>query len=154
MDPTALAEALYQVILGRHSDPGGLEATVNAIKSGNLAARILDMLGSPEYQAAHGGTNVPPATGQPGTIDSLRGLIAADVKLARGSEATDADYAYWLPKLQGDMDHLDYWHKRLLGWEAGGADVAKFGPYAPGGRGDADPESQLPDLEALASAEG
>jgi len=75
--------------------------------------------------------------------EAYRTLIASDIKTAYGREATDEDYAYWLPKLQGPNDSgfvtggkmsaTEYWHRRLLGWQAGGADVATSGPYAGGG---------------------
>jgi hypothetical protein len=71
--------------------------------------------------------------------DSLRKLIASDMRLANGREATETDYAYWLPKLQepcdsgfvtsGQMTGVEYYH-RMLGWQAGGSDMATSGPYA------------------------
>ena len=80
--------------------------------------------------------------------EQLRALIAADIKLASGREATSSDYAYWLPMLQsecdsglvtsGQMTGVEYSHRRMLGWQAGGDDQAKFGPYA------SSPEAQGP----------
>lgn len=73
----------------------------------------------------------------------LKQVIAGDIRTACGRQATDADYAYWLPKMEGPCDSsmvtsgqmsaLEYWHQRLLGMGAGGGDMARFGPYARGG---------------------
>lgn len=83
--------------------------------------------------------------GETGTseVASYRKLIAEDIKTAYGREATDEDYTYWLEKLQGPNDSgfvtsgkmgaTEYWHRRMLGWQAGGSDVALHGPYAGGG---------------------
>ncbi len=70
----------------------------------------------------------------------LRAMVRQDLWVAYGREATETDFEYWLPKLKGECDSgyvtggqmsaIDYWHNRLLGWQAGGEDVAKAGPYA------------------------
>jgi hypothetical protein len=75
--------------------------------------------------------------------NQLKQVIAGDIRTAYGREATDADYSYWLGKMEGPCDSsmvtsgqmsaLEYWHQRLLGMGAGGSDVARFGPYAGGG---------------------
>jgi hypothetical protein len=44
-----LAEGLYQEILKRPADLGGLEGTMNAIKEGRIAQRAADMLNSQEF---------------------------------------------------------------------------------------------------------
>lgn len=59
-----------------------------------------------------------------------RGLIDRSLKTAYNRNATDTDYSYWLPKLEGDPNNTNYWEQRLLGQGAGGADVATSGPYA------------------------
>ncbi len=78
----------------------------------------------------------------PALLDAFRRLIDADLMMAYGRNATEADHAYWLPKLLGPCDSgfvtsgqlsgTEYWHRRLLGWQAGGPDTARFGPYAGG----------------------
>jgi hypothetical protein len=89
------------------------------------------------------GAQGPAADAGPSDDESYRALIAADIRTAYGREATDQDYAYWLGKLEGPNDSgfvtsgkmtaTEYWHRRMLGWQAGGADVATSGPYAGGG---------------------
>ena len=32
----------------------------------------------------------------------------------------------------GQMTGVEYYHRRMLGWQAGGSDAAKAGPYAGG----------------------
>jgi len=91
-----------------------------------------------------------PGAATPSAEEQFRKLIAADVKAARGSEATQADYDYWLPKLMGpndsgfvtsgQMSATEYWHRRMLGWQAGGPDAARFGPYS----GDGQEHSAVP----------
>jgi hypothetical protein len=44
-----LAERLYQEILKRPADPGGLEGTIRAIEDGQIARRAADMLNSQEF---------------------------------------------------------------------------------------------------------
>jgi len=73
-------------------------------------------------------------------MDPYMKLIDADMKTAYGRDATQSDYDYWLPKLlgpndsslvtSGQMTGTEYWHRRMLGWQAGGADQATQGPYA------------------------
>lgn len=62
----------------------------------------------------------------------LRQIIQTDSQASQHRDATAKDYGYWLPMMLGTPDP-GYWHKRLLGWEAGGDDMAKFGPYANAG---------------------
>lgn len=86
------------------------------------------------------GTSAPAAAD---STEQFKKLIHDDIKTASGREATQADYDYWLPKLQGpndsgfvtsgQMSGTEYWHRRMLGWQAGGSDVATMGPYAGGG---------------------
>ena len=100
--------------------------------------------------AANGASPASPASGvgatQGTSTDStaaFKKLIDQDMQTAYGRPATQADYDYWLPKLQGpndsslvtggQMNATEYWHRRMLGWEAGGSDVATSGPYAGGG---------------------
>jgi hypothetical protein len=75
--------------------------------------------------------------------EAYRALIDADMRTAHsGRPATADDYAYWLPKLEGGCDTslvtggqltaTEYWHRRMLGWEAGGSDAATSGPYQGG----------------------
>ena len=62
------------------------------------------------------------------------------MKTAFGRPATSEEYAYWLPMLQspcdsgfvtsGQMTGTEYYHRRMLGWQAGSADQATSGPYA------------------------
>lgn len=78
----------------------------------------------------------------PQSIRSFRSLINADFKSSYGREANEQDYTYWLNKMlgpndsgfvtSGQMTATEYWHRRLLGWQAGGQDVALYGPYAGG----------------------
>jgi hypothetical protein len=99
------------------------------------AKRLVD-LGSASATSATSSTSSTAGS----STDSLRQLIAADIKTAYGSEATESDYSYWLPKLQGPCDSgfvtsgqmtgTEYWHRRMLGWQAGGSDMATSGPYA------------------------
>ncbi|MFT3841896.1 MAG: hypothetical protein QM723_33200 [Myxococcaceae bacterium] len=95
------------------------------------------------------------APAAPNSTESFKKLINEDMKTAYGREATQADYDYWLPKLQGpndsgfvtsgQMNATEYWHRRMLGWQAGGSDVATAGPYAGGGgpHGDVQPASAV-----------
>jgi hypothetical protein len=82
-----------------------------------------------------------PATQAPASeADGYKKLIAADIKTAYGRDATQSDFDYWLPKMMGpndsgfvtggQMNATEYWHRRLLGWQAGGPDQATQGPYA------------------------
>lgn len=56
--------------------------------------------------------------------------------MSRGEAPTDIDYAYWIPLWPGlvargvEIAHPNYAEDRVLGWQAGGADVARFGDYA------------------------
>jgi hypothetical protein len=91
---------------------------------------------------ATGTTSVGGSTSTDST-QAFKNLINQDMKTAYGREATQSDYDYWLPKLQGpndsgfvtsgQMSATEYWHRRMLGWQAGGSDVATAGPYAGGG---------------------
>lgn len=61
----------------------------------------------------------------------LRTMIRQAGWMAYGREATENDYTYWVGDILSDPNGWsDYWWKRLLGWEAGGADVALYGDYA------------------------
>lgn len=97
-------------------------------------------------EGAFGGggvAGVPPAPVTPERIAQIRKIVSSDIRTAYGREATDKDYSYWMEKFTGyndsgfvtggQMSSDEYWHRRLLGWQAGGEDVAKFGPYAGGG---------------------
>ena len=97
---------------------------------------------------------------QTGAVDPYRQLIAADMRMAYGREATQGDYDYWLPKLQGECDSgfvtsgqmtgTEYWHRRMLGWQAGGSDRATSGPYA----GGSDAHGPVPSATDVVSALG
>jgi len=139
----AFVTGLYRDLLGRAPDSAGLEAHLSGLQNGMSRQEIRQVfLDSPELRAklAAAPIEVPPV--QPAPVDPLRTLIAADIKTASGREATEADYDYWLPKLQspcdsgfvtsGQMTGVEYYHRRMLGWQAGGADQATSGPYAGG----------------------
>ena len=75
-------------------------------------------------------------------------MIRADFHASAGRDPTEADTTYWLGLTQGDNDSvlvtsgqmtaMDYWHKRMLGWQAEGPDAAQYGPYS------ADPSRPVP----------
>ncbi|MFN8606762.1 MAG: hypothetical protein U0931_04480 [Vulcanimicrobiota bacterium] len=73
--------------------------------------------------------------------DAYISLIRQDIAIAYdGRPVSEKDLNYWLPKLEGGCDaaevrsgqmtSTEYWHRRLLGWRAGGQDMATSGPYA------------------------
>ena len=136
---------LYHALLGREPDADGLKAHLNGLRTGMSRDEIRQVfLTSPEYRAKLNATPTPapepvgkpPLTG----VDQLKQLIAADLMTAGGRVATDADFSYWLPMLQspcdsgfvtsGQMSGVEYYHRRMLGWQAGGSDQATRGPYA------------------------
>src|SRR5262245_8177580 len=59
--------------------------------------------------------------------DYEQALQAAAQITGKGGGVTDQDRNYWSQMWQKDPGYA--W-KRMLGWQAGGADVAKSGPYA------------------------
>lgn len=137
--------SLYRELLGRAPDVGGFNAHLAGLNGGMTREQLRQVfLDSAEFRAKTAPVappEAPPAPPAPLTgTEQLRALIAADVKTASGHEATEADYAYWLPMLQspcdsgfvtsGQMTGVEYYHRRMLGWQAGGDDLAKFGPYA------------------------
>ena len=93
---------------------------------------------------AAGAPEIPAATllamARPQMVQAFRSLIQADMRTAYNREATAQDYDYWLPKLLGPNDSglvtggslsaTEYWHRRMLGWQAEGKDQAVAGPYA------------------------
>ena len=143
---TAFITSLYKDILGRAPDIGGFNAHLTALKNGATREQVRQaFLDSDEYKAKSAPFAAPevPAPAAPKQltgVDQLKALIAADIRLAGKREATEADYAYWLPKLQepcdsgfvtsGQMTGVEYYHRRMLGWQAGGSDMAIAGPYA------------------------
>jgi hypothetical protein len=152
---TAFVEGLYRELLGRPSDPKGMRDHLRGLAQGMTRQQIREVfLHSPERQgrleAMAGGAALPgPDTpSAPDFQGQLRQLIAKDIQFAYGREATQRDFDYWLPKLAADPYNLDYWHKRLLGWQAGGDDVAKNGPYAGGGG----PRGHLSTVEEVVGA--
>lgn len=138
---TAYVQGLYRELLGREPDAAGLQSHVNGLQQGMSRDEIRNVfLTSPEYRAKEAAATTPAAPTHKTGVDQLKQLIASDMKTAYGREATDADYGYWLPKLQspcdsgfvtsGQMTGVEYYHRRMLGWQAGGADQATSGPYA------------------------
>ncbi len=139
-------KGLYRDLLGREPDAEGFHSHMRGLENGMTRDEIRQVfLSSPEFRGkAPAGKSTGPGqvagSAQTSATESFRQLIAADIKLAGNREATDADYAYWLPKLQGPCDSgfvtsgqmtgTEYWHRRLLGWQAGGSDMAVGGPYA------------------------
>ena len=145
----AYVTSLYRDLLGRAPDADGFRAHINGLQSGMSRDEIRQVfLTSPEFRQKSAVPQAPAALPGPEApvqktgVDQLRALIAADIKLSSGGrrEATEADYAYWLPKLvgpcdsgvvtSGQMTGVEYYHRRMLGWQAGGADMAVAGPYA------------------------
>ncbi len=135
--------SLYRELLGRAPDLGGFNAHLAGLQNGVTREALRQtFLDSAEFKAKASAPAETPATGPaPKTgVEQLRALIAADIKTASGREATETDYAYWLPKLQepcdsgfvtsGQMTGVEYYHRRMLGWQAGGEDLASRGPYA------------------------
>lgn len=70
------------------------------------------------------------------TEDSIRRIVWRCIWMARGEAPVEGDYAYWVPLWPGlvargvEINHPNYAEDRVLGWQAGGADVARFGPYS------------------------
>lgn len=70
------------------------------------------------------------------TEDQIRRILWRCIWMSRGEAPVDADYAYWIPMWPGlvargvEINHPNYAEDRVLGWQAGGADVARFGDYA------------------------
>ena len=134
--PTSLEPLLNQVaallkqLLGRSS---AAASSVDAGGSTTPAGWVL------AAKSASSGDQV--SSSPPSAADSFRQLVDADMRLAYGHPASEGDYAYWLPKLQGPNDSglvtsgqmgaTEYWHRRMLGWQAGGNE-ATSGPYAGG----------------------
>ena len=72
---------------------------------------------------------------------SFRDRLAAAIKAAYPSKSQnqawlDEKVNYFLGRqaAEGPQYNEDYWLKRASGWQAGGADVAEAGDYAPGGK--------------------
>ena len=60
--------------------------------------------GTPGVQPPTPGVAQPGPGGSTYTTDQLKKLIASDIMTAGGRVATQADYDYWLPKLQSPCD--------------------------------------------------
>ena len=138
---TAFVTSLYREVLGRAPDAGGFSAHLTALQNGATREAVRQaFLDSDEFKAKS--EVVAPAPAPKTGVEQLKQLIAADLKTAYGREATETDFAYWLPKLQepcdsgfvtsGQMTGVEYYHRRMLGWQAGAADLAIAGPYAGG----------------------
>ncbi len=146
---TGFVKGLYRDLLGREPDAAGLASHVAGLRQGMSREEIQQVfLGSPEWRAKHAASKwvapatatTPAATAQPTRVEQFKQLINADMRTAFGRDATDADYGYWLPKLQspcdsgfvtsGQLTGVEYYHRRMLGWQAGGSDMATSGPYA------------------------
>ena len=148
---------LYRDLLGRAPDAGGYAAHMNGLATGTSRDALKQtFLDSAEYRDLHAAKPTPPPAVVPPEApvapiapapklteeQQFRKLIAADILSSGGRVANATDYAYWLPMLQspcdsglvtsGQMTGTEYYHRRILGWQAGGDDVAKFGPYAGG----------------------
>jgi hypothetical protein len=103
---------------------------------------IVDAQGASLPAAPSGALFTPPAdpfaapVGDYTNPEFLRDVIQYGIKVAGLREATDADYAYWTSKwpemtARGvEINVPDYAWRRLIGWQATGADKAKAGPYA------------------------
>jgi hypothetical protein len=139
---TAFVTGLYRELLGRAPDIGGFNAHVTALRNGVSREALRQVfLDSDEFKAKSAPAVEAPVASAPKTeVERLKQLIDADLKTAYGRPATESDYAYWLPKLQepcdsgfvtsGQMTGVEYYHRRMLGWQAGGSDLATSGPYA------------------------
>jgi hypothetical protein len=141
---TEFVKGLYRDLLHREPDTGGLAAHLSGLANGMSRDAIKQVfLSSPELRALQNAPAAPTAPAAPEQktgVEQLKQLISADIKTASGREATQADFDYWLPKLQepcdsgfvtsGQMTGVEYYHRRMLGWQAGGADMATQGPYA------------------------
>ena len=138
-------KSLYRDLLHREPDAAGFQSHLNGLQNGMSRDEIRQVfLNSPEFrQLQNGPAQVPAAPVVPTQatgVEQLKQLISADIKTAYGRDATEADFGYWLPKLQapcdsgfvtsGQMTGTEYYHRRMLGWQAGGSDVATSGPYA------------------------
>lgn len=69
----------------------------------------------------------------------LASAIAAANQIAYGGQQKHQDESYWAANWAKDPDYA--W-KRLLGWQAGGADAPTSGPYAGQGSGSAAPTTK------------
>ena len=133
--------SLYKDLLGRAPDLGGFNSHLAGLRNGMTREQVREVfLDSAEFKAKSAVAPAPFAPAQKTGVDQLKALIDADLKTAFGHGATEADYSYWLPKLQspcdsgfvtsGQMTGVEYYHRRMLGWQAGGSDTALFGPFA------------------------
>ncbi len=175
----AYVTGLYRELLGREPDAGGLAAHLKGLELGMSRDEIRNVfLTSPEYRQKQAAPPVTPTpatpaapTGNPLSANiteafpnlslspsspdftaQLRQVVAQDIQASGGRAANETDFAYWVPKMQADGEHLDYWHKRLMGWQAGGADAAKFGPYAKPSMISANIDEAFPRLSLKADA--
>ena len=63
-------------------------------------------------------------------------IIRAGITDSADREPEPLDYSYWRAEWPGlvargvEINVADYAWKRLIGWQAGGADVARYGPFA------------------------
>lgn len=70
------------------------------------------------------------------TEDQIRRILWRCIWMSRGSAPVEADYAYWVPMWPGliargiEINHPNYGEDRVLGWQAEGADAARYGDYA------------------------
>ena len=135
--------SLYKELLGRAPDLDGFNSHVAGLRNGMTREQLRQVfVDSPEFKAKSAPTapTAPTALVQKTGVEQLKALIDADMKSAYGHAATEADYGYWLPRLQspcdsgfvtsGQMTGVEYYHRRMLGWQAGGSDMATSGPYA------------------------
>lgn len=159
--------SLYHDLLGREPDPAGLAGHLAGLRNGMSREQVKQaFLDSPEYAEKHATTPAPtpapapapaptarkmtgdfaadfpelPNLNRNSPVEQLKQVIDADAWATQGHGASQADYDYWLSKMQGDNDSgfvtsgqmsaMEYWHRRALGWQAGGADKPPYGPYS------------------------
>lgn len=85
-------ESLYNGLLGRKSDAGGMQFYLDAIKSGNTMSQIEGYFkASPEYKALQGGiyTAQQPGTMAPGSNAMLTELQTMNSRMEKIEKATD-----------------------------------------------------------------
>lgn len=132
--PEELSKTLYNVFLKRDPDPEGDVGTRQAIATGNGAARVFDIIQSPEYAEVLNRPEVvaPTFTKRTGAVHVDGKQFADDAGKFNGLGATFMDAA-WLyqndrPKLEAQLQALaegGFTHFRALG-AVGNPDKADF----------------------------
>lgn len=115
-------------------------------------ARILTTPLSTSVATEFAGMNVGPTATREENVTAIN---LAYLK-AYGTPPDAGTVDYWLRKFDGrevnvsgyvtsgQMTSTDYWFKRLIGWQAGGRDVAQFGPWAGSGSGGPNGNGRVP----------